>query len=420
MLDRTRFIEQCSAQYQELSALLPWMGSIRSESLARLKAIGLPAKNNEYWKYSAPEQYLFADSFPKRTIGQHWRSNAALNIDMQAHLSKDSSSEILPDGLTVVRFSDIASDANSRAILEQHFNNNLQNLSAQSRYAMGDINTSMLNDGILVHVREGVKVAPLLNIQLDGSGYQRLLVVLEADSSLTLLEQLPIDEGASSGLSHIVESVLAPRASLQHSRVQPVSAATDYALTSAQLGTSAYYNLNLYTLGATNRRHDINFQLMGDDSKVELNAALYADNSQAIETLVNMEHVGKRTVSQQIIRGIATTRARVSINGRIHIHPDAQQTDANLSNKNLLLDNTARINTKPELEIYADQVKCAHGATVGQISEEEVFYLRSRGIDPDTARHMIAQGFIQSCLIDSPFREYAEHLFKEAFTSWEQ
>ncbi len=420
MLDRYQFIKQCEAQYQELSSRLPWMDSIRSESRSRLHAVGLPAKNHEYWKYSAPEQYLFSENMPTNSRGKHWRCEDALNIDMQGQLSGDSVCGALPDGLTVERFSDIDRDSSSRGILEQHFNSNLKNLSAQNRYSMGDLNTSMLNDGVLIHVGKGVTVAPLLNMQLDSSGYQRLLVVLEAGSSLTLLEQLPIDEVTGSGLSHLVESSLAPGANLQHSRIQPASTASDYALTSAHLGASAYYNLNLYTLGATNRRHDINFKLVGDDSKVDLNAALYADNSQTSETLVNMEHLGKRTVSQQIIRGIATSRARISINGRIHIHPHAQQTDASLSNKNLLLDNTARINTKPELEIYADQVKCAHGATVGQISEEEIFYLRSRGIDSETARFMIAQGFIRSCLIDAEFKDYLERLFMEAFISWEQ
>lgn len=399
---------------------MPWMEQIRTNSRARLQSNGLPAKNNEYWKYSSPEHYLFNTETSGLRPGKVWYSNSCININMQGQLLKKHGTNSLPDGLSVMPFSSTGNSSSLDAVLKQHFNKNLKNLASQQRYAFSDLNTSMLEDGLLIHVREGVSITPLLNLELNTLGYQRLLIVLEAGSSLTLLEQMPASDNANSGLNYITETILATDSSFEHSRVQPLSQTTDYALTSAQLQDRACYNLNLYVLGAPYRRHDINFRLSGNNSKVNLNTAIYANYSQKIETLVNMEHIGEGTNSRQVIRGIATSRARISINGRIHIHPNAQYTDASLSNKNLLLDNTARINTKPELEIYADQVKCAHGATVGQISEEEIFYLRSRGIDTVTARHMIAQGFIQSCLIDSEFRGHVENLFKEAFSSWEQ
>ena len=424
MLDRNQFIAQLIAQSDGNSQLLgtgmSWIETIRSDSREHLQNKGLPERSNEYWKYSSPEHYLFNEESHDNFSPDVWCSDTSLNVNMQGQLSKGYGLNSFPDGLTVIRFSEAGNNPISHAVLKQYFNRNLENLATQSRYDLSNLNTSMLNDGLLIHVREGVSVAPLLNLELHSTGYQRLLIVLEAGSSLSLLEQMPTNNHVSSGLNHIVETVLGANTSFEHSRIQPVSRSADYALTSAQLQEHARYKLNLYVLGAVNRRHDINFQLSGEDSKVDLNSAIYADNSQKIETLVNMEHIGERTVSKQVIRGIATSRARISINGRIHIHPNAQYTDASLSNKNLLLDNTARINTKPELEIYADQVKCAHGATVGQINEEEIFYLRSRGIDPDTARHMIAQGFIQSCLVASEFSEHVEKLFKEAFTSWEQ
>jgi Fe-S cluster assembly protein SufD len=115
--------------------------------------------------------------------------------------------------------------------------------------------------------------------------------------------------------------------------------------------------------------------------------------------------MGQHGSSRQRIHGIASGKSRLTFNGRIHIHPGAQHTDARLTNRNLQLDSTAQVNTKPELEIYADDVQCAHGATVGQLDAEQLFYLRSRGISEATARAMLMQGFLADCLPEGELGE---------------
>ena len=128
-----------------------------------------------------------------------------------------------------------------------------------------------------------------------------------------------------------------------------------------------------------------------------------------------VEHIGLDTVSRQLVHGIATDSSELTFNGRIHIHPGAQRSDARLTNKNLLLDRKSRINTKPELEIYASDVKCCHGATVGQLDPVQMFYLRTRGLDEITARAMLTRAFLAGRLtpwiIDAGVPRIYERLF---------
>ena len=427
MFDREQFIEQCLEQSKQLDIHLPWMSELRAQSREQMHNQGLPAINSEYWKYSSLDKFLVQSSAQaKKQVASHiaddelntshWGSKKALNLNMLGGQATRHTAITIPKGLTIARFSEATGDAS--ALLNRHFNKNIETLSQQQRYLYTNFNTGMLSDGLLVHVSKGVSVEPLLNILIQPNGYQRLLVILEPGSHLHLLEQVCSSNKSGDRLNGITECTLSADSHLVHSRVQGHSKAGEYSMTSSKLERNAEYNYNFYTLGAQNRRHDINIMLSGDHSQANLNAAQYAHESDHLDTQVNMQHIGQHTKSQQKIRAIARGKARLSINGRIHIHPHAQHSDATLSNKNLLIDNSARINTKPELEIYADQVKCAHGATIGQIDAEEIFYLRSRGINLSQARHMIARGFIQSCLTESTFSAYVENMFQEAFSAW--
>ena len=147
-------------------------------------------------------------------------------------------------------------------------------------------------------------------------------------------------------------------------------------------------------MGAKTRRCDIHVRLDGARANTNIDLACAVHRRDRLDHQVVIEHIGVDTVSRQLVHGIATGSSELTFNGRIHIHPGAQRSDARLTNKNLLLDKNARINTKPELEIYANDVKCSHGATVGQIDPVQMFYLRTRGLDEVAARAMLTRAFL--------------------------
>jgi Fe-S cluster assembly protein SufD len=147
-------------------------------------------------------------------------------------------------------------------------------------------------------------------------------------------------------------------------------------------------------MGSTTRRSDIHVRLDGHRATTNIDLACAVHRRDRLDHQVVVEHIGLDTVSRQLVHGIATGSSELTFNGRIHIHPGAQRSDARLTNRNLLLDKKARINTKPELEIYANDVKCSHGATVGQIDPAQMFYLRTRGLDEVAARAMLTRAFL--------------------------
>jgi Fe-S cluster assembly protein SufD len=196
----------------------------------------------------------------------------------------------------------------------------------------------------------------------------------------------------------VVEIHVGDNAHLEHVRVLPAGAAPCWHLVSTNVGANATYDLVGHALGSTTRRSDIHVRLVGDRAATNLDLACATTGRQKLDHQVVVEHIGCDTVSRQIVHGIAAGSSELTFNGRIHIHPGAQRSDARLTNKNLLLDRTARVNTKPELEIYANDVKCSHGATVGQIDPVQLFYLRTRGLDEVTARAMLTRAFLASRL----------------------
>ena len=155
-------------------------------------------------------------------------------------------------------------------------------------------------------------------------------------------------------------------------------------------------------------RNDLSFHLLGSGAEVQLNGLYLADGKQHVDNHTTVEHAVPHCDSRETYRGILGGKASAVFNGRVHVHPDAQRTDAQQSNQNLLLTDDAIIHTKPELEIYADDVKCTHGATIGQLDREALFYLRSRGLAHDEARRMLVDSFaaeIVRRIGDEPLRD---------------
>ena len=184
----------------------------------------------------------------------------------------------------------------------------------------------------------------------------------------------------------------------------------------AQQGEGSRFTSCSFALGAALSRNDITTRFDAEGCDATLNGLYMADGRQHVDHHTCIDHAKPRGVSRELYKGVLDGAARAVFNGKVIVRPDAQQTDAHQSNRNLLLSEGAEVDTKPQLEIYADDVKCSHGATVGQLDEDQIFYLRSRGVDDDAARrlltHAFAEEIVSRCGI-APLRDRLQGLLAD-------
>jgi len=231
------------------------------------------------------------------------------------------------------------------------------------------------------------------------ASFPRVLVVAEDNSSATLIESYASTKDSKYFTNAVVEIVLKDGASLEHYKLQRESTeAFHIATTAADLGRNSRYDATTITFGAQLSRHDFHVTMDHEGAECWVDGLYLVTGSQHTDTHSVIDHRKPHCTSHQLYKGILDGKSRAVFNGKIFVRHDAQKTDAMQTNKNLLLSNEARVDTKPQLEILADDVKCAHGAAVGQIEEDELFYLETRGIHPDLARNLLTYGFAEEVI----------------------
>lgn len=238
----------------------------------------------------------------------------------------------------------------------------------------------------IVACNNGESECPVVNIPSTDS-CERILIVVREHSNLEIIEH-------TAGGNRVIECVLLPGAQLLHRRMQPGSSNIEYNALTVSVKENSSYKMVQYSVGAQLRRNDIQVNVEGEGARVDISGGWKLANTSHIDTQLTVNHLAKGTTSQQMFHGVVGDSARAIFNGRIYIARHAPQTDAHLQNKNIATSDGASIFTKPELEIYADDVACSHGATSGQLDEEQVFYLRTRGISDDRSRELILEGFL--------------------------
>jgi Fe-S cluster assembly protein SufD len=382
------FIDAALLRSRQLDRRSP--GIERGGSVAELVRTGVPSGKLETWKYT-PIKAFFDSPFADAEAPTAAPGRAEVRFLTFAGATPITFRGAIPDvsGITPTRGVRIASIREAAARLNTGVD--------FERYPLAHVNTALLEDALVVDVDAGVD-AGTLDLRF-GSGAEttnvsRVLIRLGAGSVLKVVEQ----RGEDLPTNSVVEIHVGDKAHLEHVRALPAGAAPCWHLVSTNVGANATYDLVGHALGSTTRRSDIHVRLVGDRAATNLDLACATTGRRKLDYQVVVEHVGCDTVSRQIVHGVAAGSSELTFNGRIHIHPGAQRSDARLTNKNLLLDRAARVNTKPELEIYANDVKCSHGATVGQIDPVQLFYLRTRGLDEVTARAMLTRAFLASRL----------------------
>jgi Fe-S cluster assembly protein SufD len=239
------------------------------------------------------------------------------------------------------------------------------------------------------------------------SAHPRLLINVGKNSKLNIIEHYGSLDTTGQPLTNTVTEIFVDAGG--HCRYSKLLQAADNTVTvgGTYVRQSADSDFESHTVcvGGGLVRNDLNIRLAGPGAACRLNGAYLAHHRQHVDNHTVIEHIAPHCSSREYYKGLITGRAHAVFNGRVHIHPGAQQSNAELNNKNLLLSAMAEIDTKPELEIYADDVKCSHGATVGELDQREVFYLQSRGIEKEHARRMLSLAFINEMIEQLPYAE---------------
>jgi Fe-S cluster assembly protein SufD len=420
-----------SALLESLLAAPPPAGAgtlslARAQALRDARAAGLPSARNEAWKYTslrALERRTFANVAPPTKIGEsasHAAAPPVSGVDSTATASTWPATDTLPDGPRLVFVNGRLDPTSCRfgtadGVLLQPLSRAVSVGDAAVLEALGRryqgaadifaaLNAGLAADGAHVRVAPGVDGGTLHLVFIgatapDSAWHLRHLIDVGSDARLTLCEHR-IGQGAAAHLANEIAHVaLAPRAMLRHARVQQeAAAATAFLRTEAVLAEQATYRRLDLELGAGLSRHELNVALAGAGARLQANGVLLASERRHLDTRLGIEHRARDTSSHLTWRAIGAGRGRAVFHGGILIHAGADGSQAQLANKNLLLSEGAEIDTQPVLEIHADEVKAAHGATVGRLNENALFYLRSRGIPEAQARALLTAAFVREVL----------------------
>jgi len=366
---------------------------------------GLPGPRSEAWKYTslrALERRSFSAAVeaPALDAGVLAAIPAPRLVFVNGrHQPALSDLSGLPAGVAVQLLSDtLASGTEAARFLSRRFE--------RSDEVFARLNAALAREGVLVRVEAGAAIAAPLHLVFvgavdagDRAWHLRNLLELREGASLTVVEH-HLADGAHAHLANSLTHVhLARGAQLDHARVQADSErGTSLLRTDAVLAREARYARVDLELGAALSRHELNVRLEGEHARLLANGVLLAGGRRHLDTRLGIDHIARNTSCDLIWRGLGSGRGRAVFHGGILIREGADGTDANLSNKNLLLSEGAEIDTQPVLEIHADEVKAAHGATVGRLDANALFYLRSRGLPEAQAQQLLTVAFCREPL----------------------
>lgn len=267
--------------------------------------------------------------------------------------------------------------------------------------AFAALNQAYFSDGAFIQVPAGVEVAEPVQLLYLASAQSpgetilpRNLIVAGENSRLTVVESYLSTRQTSYFTNAVTEILAGDHARVEHVKLQDEAPGAFHIATIAgEFGRASQVYIHSFALGARLSRNNIRTKLAGEGLECVLNGLYLTREEQLADHHMIVEHVQPHCASHEYFNGILDDKSKGVFHGRIYVHPAAQKTDAKQTNKNLLLSDNACANTKPQLEIYADDVKCTHGATVGQLNAESIFYLRSRGMSEGTARRMLMHAF---------------------------
>jgi Fe-S cluster assembly protein SufD len=412
-----------------------WLKEKRKEAFESFCNSGVPGRKNEEYKYTDVKK-VFAGKFTAVHNELHDliptpspRGEGSIQlIFINGWLHKDSTlSAKLPKGVIV---GNLATDG-----LIKHADL-LKKYLGSAGDVLAQLNTALWTDGAFVYIPENVELENSIEITHISTGKQEILssprhlIIAGKNSSVSIIENnISHDLSAQVIVNSHADIFVAENSKVQFYRLQaasPLSSGRGAGGEVAQITSvnaiqekNSHFDTNTITLGSGWTRNNLNIALNGENCESHLNGLFIANGNDHIDNHTSVQHNKPNCQSNQLYKGILDGKSTGIFNGKIFVERDAQKTNAYQSSKNILLSDDATINTKPQLEIYADDVKCSHGSTTGQLNEGALFYLRSRGLGVDSARNLLLYAFANDVLntirIDS-LKKYLEELVNNCLT----
>ena len=393
VIERTRAAEPASLQH------------LRHAAMERFMAVGFPSRRDEAWRQTSvapiaegtfalkldPVLTPAGAELQPITLSQDFRA-----VFVDGHFAPALSRLAgLPDGVIVGSLADAL--RRTPDLVVPH----LGSLAGSDGHAFIALNSALFCDGAFVRVPRGVAVDRPIHLVLLGAGgepatasFPRVLVVAEEGAEATVVETYASLGGDAHLCGAVTEIAIAQGARLDHYKLQRQNERSFHVATQrARLDRDATFSSHAFTFGGRLVRNDVDAVLAGEGASLVLNGLYCAGGSQHMDTHMVVDHVKPHGESHELYKGVLDGRATAVFDGLIHVHPGAQKTNAKQSNRNLLLSREAIANSNPQLRIFADDVKCTHGSTVGELDADAVFYLRSRGIGADAARAILTRAF---------------------------
>jgi Fe-S cluster assembly protein SufD len=414
-----------------------WLAEVRHRAIARAGALGFPTTKNEDWHYTSvapiaeagfhtlrsPSGEVRAEDLAPHLFGHpEWPRVVFVNGHFSPALSNLAD---LPAGVRVAPLSEALREPSS--VVEKY----LTRLAGYEEQPFTALNTALMGDGAVVHVgKEMVIDLPVHVLHVAdayaarGAVHPRNLIVAERHSKATVVESYVAVGQAAYFTNAVTEVEVEAGATLGHYKVQRESPRAFHVGTvEARQERDSHYVSFSFATGAALARTNVYTVLAGEGCGSTLNGLYMLDGDQHCDHQTRIEHAQPNCFSREVYKGILDGASHGVFNGKVYVHPIAQKTDGKQSNNNLLLSERAHVDTKPQLEIFADDVKCTHGATVGRIDETALFYMKSRGIGRELARRLLTYAFAADVLetieLDA-VREGLEAVTLERFAGVEQ
>ncbi len=407
---------------QDVSLFLddkPSVFALRQKAKTAFLQTGFPDKKSEAWKYTDIKPLItesYAIDTSEHSCGhkcchaKHAKNSPFINLNFchgKLHIEEFNA----PDGLTITPL--------PLALFEGELKKYIFSAFSLEQHPFAALNGIYLEQGICIHVEKDTQITSPLLINYNQSGCSKVqlnihnLIILEKGAKLELIERFYSDSNNNYLTNTVNEIYLKSGAAFNHYKIQKESASAGHiALNAAKLYDNASYKQYYLANGAKICRQESLISLERPQANAELYSAYTAKKECLNDITANINHLCAETYSNQYAKAVLEADSSATFQGKIHIAPNAQKTNGHQLHKALYLNDNAELNCKPELEIYADDVKCSHGASCGEIDKEQLFYLTSRGIEKETAIQMLTAAYTEEIIALIP-NETIKELFNE-------
>ena len=432
------YVRDFDATLEATAAQPRWVAALRRAGHAAFVQHGFPTTKVEDWHFTsvaaiaesdfmaltAPGGEVTADDVARYGFGQaDWHTMVFVNGSFAPALS---SLAALPAGVRVASFADALRDVPQ--LMERHLGKVAP--MTEPADAFTALNTMYMTDGAVIHIPADVVVDRPIHLLFitdamaaRGIMHPRILIVSDRHSRARVIETYAATGDAHYFTNAVTEAIVADGATLNHLKLQRESSrAFHVSTTAATQGRDSHFVSFSFGIGGDLSRSNIFTQLAGEGCGATLNGLYLLDGAQHMDHQTNIVHVEPNCFSRELYKGILDDRSHGVFNGKVYVHAEAQKTDGKQTNNTLLLSPTAQIDTKPQLEIFADDVKCTHGATVGQLDQTALFYMKSRGVSTELARQLLTYAFAADALETielDPVRVGLEELVLRRYTASE-